>query len=745
MPPRTSNEEYARIVRQGYRNLLRSLPKPLSDEDRRMIRDALDLAAEAHRHQVRMTGEPYITHPIAVAQICAEEIGLGPTAVACALLHDVVEDTSVSLEMIRERFGERVALIVEGLTKLDEEKDDKYAGERQAINLTHVMRAMLVDVRVILIKMADRLHNLRTIKGMPPEKQQRIVIETDSIYTPLAHRLGLYNIKTEFQDIYLKIIHPEKYREIADKLAQTKRSREQYIRDFIRPIEEALHKQLKGIKFRILGRPKSIYSIWNKMCQKEVAFEDIYDLFAIRIILDVPFEEERMACWMVYAIVTSIYQNIPARQKDWITTPKANGYESLHTSVIGPGGKYVEVQIRTERMNDIAERGYAAHWKYKGLKLLNRNENTFEKWFDRIREVLENNTASAKEIMVAFEDEILEEEVHVLTPKGESRFLKEGATALDFAFDIHSDIGCTCRIIRVNGAVVPFNYVLKNGDQVSVETDKNARPTPDWLKYVTTSKAKNRIRAALKKERFKMAADGLEILERKVQRLFNCSAEPYVEALAKWYGFDQRLEFLVAIALQQVDLLRLKEIRLENGKIEPIVQLNASPDAQKPQEPTTTVKPNAAPTDIIINDEPGHLYSYVLASCCTPLPGDAIFAYITSRENVAKIHRESCPNATYLKRNYSYRIFPARWGNVAQFHFVAAIAVKGIDQGPGTIQRLSDHISSMGINIRSFSIAGDRGYFSGRIELIVASNAQLQQVTKEIRKLKFVTSVERIE
>lgn len=743
LPPTSSSDEYARIIQRGYRRLLRGLPKPLSDEDRKAIRHALDLAAEAHRGQTRKTGEPYILHPIAVAQICVEEIGLGPTAVVCALLHDVVEDTSVTLDVIRQRFGEQVALIVDGLTKLD--KSMLNPSFRQAENLARVMRAMLVDVRVVLIKMADRLHNMRTIKGMSHEAQVRIAAETEAIYAPLAHRLGLYNIKTEFQDTFLKIVRPDEYREIADKLAQTKRSREQYIRDFIRPIENDLQKSMKGLKYRILGRPKSIYSIWNKMRKKEVAFEDIYDLFAIRIILDVPFEEERLACWQVYAIVTNIYQNVPSRQKDWITTPKANGYESLHTTVIGPGGKYVEVQIRTERMNDIAERGYAAHWKYKGLKLLHRNENVFDRWFNKIREVLENSEAdNPNQIMTDFEDMMPEEEVYVLTPKGEIRFLKEGATALDFAFDIHSDIGCSCRAIRVNGSIVPFSYVLKNGDQVSVETDKSCRPSADWLRFVTTSKAKNRIRAFLKKERFKMAADGLEILDRKMKRLCNCSAEDHVDMLAKWYGFEERLEFLVAIALEQVDLSRLKELRIENGQpapAEPASKVEGTPVI--PSE-SRQVERAINPSDIIINDEPGNYYAYTLATCCNPLPGDSIFAYITSKEGI-KIHRTACANAPYLMANYSYRILPAHWGTTIKSSFVATIVITGIDDGPGIIQRITDHISSMGINIRSFSITGEDGYFEGRIALVVANAHQLNQVIKDLKSLKFVATVGRVE
>ncbi len=745
LAPFSAPEEYPRIVQRGYRSLLKLLPKPISEEDRQAIRKALDLAAEAHRGQKRKTGEPYITHPIAVAEICVKEIGLGPTAVVCALLHDVVEDTPVSLDVIRERFGNQVALIVDGLTKLNKMKMEE-PHYHQARNLTHVMRAMLMDVRVVLIKMADRLHNMRTIGSMSKDAQMRIATETDNIYTPLAHRLGLYNIKTEFQDLWLKITHPEEYREIAQKLAQTKRARQQYIRDFIKPIEEELLKRMEGVKFRILGRPKSIYSIWNKIRNKEVSFENIYDLFAIRIILDVPHEreEERLACWKAYAIVTNIYQNIPARQKDWITTPKANGYESLHTSVIGPEGKFVEVQIRTERMNDIAERGYAAHWKYKGLKLQTHNANIFDKWLDRIREALENNdSGNPNEILINIEGELFSEEVYVYTPKGEMRFLKEGATALDFAFDIHSDIGLRCRAIQVNGKIVPFSYKIKNGDQISVETDKNCRPSADWLRFVTTSKARTRIRAALKEEKRRQAAEGLEILERKFQRVFKCPVEEYTDGLAKWYGYPDRLEFLVAVALEKVDLSQLRALRLEDGRLAPEGPIPNTGKNAKDSSPLP-VRPPSSPTSIIINNEPGNYYLYSFAACCNPVPGDSIFAYVTAKEGV-KIHRTTCSNAAHLIANYSYRILPATWGNVLDSGFVATLSVTGIDEGPGTIQRLLDHLSVLCINIRSFSISGNDGYFEGNVSLVVMNAVQLTHVINALKKVPFVTHVARLE
>ncbi|MBK9338170.1 MAG: bifunctional (p)ppGpp synthetase/guanosine-3',5'-bis(diphosphate) 3'-pyrophosphohydrolase [Lewinellaceae bacterium] len=552
------------LIQRAYRNLLKSMPTPLEKEDKQNIRAAFELAAKAHQKQRRKSGEPYILHPIEVARICVEEIGLGPTAVVCALLHDVVEDTEVTLKEIHAQFGERVALIVDGLTKLDSLHDSE---SPQAENLTKVLRTMLSDVRVVLIKMADRLHNLRTIKSMAEHKQIRIAAETNSIYAPLAHRLGLYKIKTEFQEICLKISHPAEYHDIAEKLAQTKRARELYIEEFKRPLQKALEEQL-GAGVRIIGRPKSIHSIWTKIRTKLVAFEDIYDLFAIRIILDVPPEREKVACWQTYAIVTDFYTPVPERIKDWITNPKANGYESLHTSVMGPKGKYVEVQIRSERMDEIAERGFAAHWKYKGIRRVRNDTNMFDTWLNQVRETLENvGAANAVEVLINLQSDLFSDEVHVFTPTGEMKILPEGATALDFAFSIHSDVGCTCRVVKVNNRIERINYVLKNGDQIEVITDKHQHPTEAWMNYVITSKAKNRIRSALKEEKRQLAAMGREKLERKLQNLHKCPVEENADMLAKWFGYPNRLEFLSAIALEQVDLAGLKSFRAEGQRL----------------------------------------------------------------------------------------------------------------------------------------------------------------------------------
>lgn len=734
------------LIQRAYRNLLRCMPGPLNTEDKQNIRAAFELAAKAHQLQRRKSGEPYIIHPIEVARICVEEIGLGPTAVVCALLHDVVEDTDVSLKEIHDQFGGPVALIVDGLTKLDGLHDSE---SPQAENLTKVLRTMLSDVRVVLIKMADRLHNLRTIKSMAPHKQLKIAAETSTIYAPLAHRLGLYKIKTEFQDICLKITHPEEYHDIAEKLSQTRKGREQYIESFKRPLQKGLRDQL-GSDARIIGRPKSIYSIWNKIRTKQVAFEDIYDLFAIRIILDVPTEREKVACWQAYAIVTDFYKPIPERLKDWVTNPKGNGYESLHTSVVGPQGRFVEVQIRSERMDEIAERGFAAHWKYKGIRGIGTKANVFENWLNQVRETLENVTSgSAVEFLADFESNLFAEEVHVFTPKGEMKILPDGATALDFAFSIHSDIGCRCRAVKVNNRVERIHYKLNNGDQIQVITDKNQNPSEDWLKHVITSKAKNRIRMALKEGKRQQAALGREILERKLQNYFKCPVEENADMLARWYGFPNRIEFLSAIAMEQVDLSGLKSFRADGARLVEIEGEKAPPGEGdlKPGDAIPVVKPlknQAGKADVFINGEPGTYYAFSFATCCNPVQGDPIFAYVGAKEGV-KIHRTTCPNAPFLLANYEYRVHKAEWGATVKADFVATVLVTGIDAGPGVIQKITDRISNMGINIRSFSISGEGGYFEGRISLVVANTDQLSQAILALKEFKFVANVSRME
>lgn len=734
------DQEEKLLIQRAYRDLLKSIKTPMDDQDKEDIRKAYDLAVEAHARQRRKSGEPYILHPIAVARICAEEIGLGPTAIVAALLHDVVEDTDFSLEDIRTRFGDRIAMIVDGLTKLD----SAYNSESpQAENFRKVLSTLVKDVRVVLIKMADRLHNMRTLGSMPRHRQLAIAAETNYIYAPLAHRLGLYNMKTEFQDLCMKITDPESYQEIKQKLQQTKASRNAYIDRFIVPLCQEMDEA--GLKYRVTGRPKSIHSIWNKIKSKDVTFEEIYDLFAVRIILDVPRKMEKQACWQVYSIVTDVYRPIPERLKDWVTTPKSNGYESLHTSVIGPDGRFVEVQIRSERMDEIAERGYAAHWKYKGL---NNQPDVYESWLDNIREILENNDADAIEFLNDFKTNLFQEEIYVYTPTGEMRILPKGATALDFAFMIHTDLGLRCAAVKVSNRLVPMGYKLQNGDQVSIQTNKHQKPNEAWLKMVVTGKARSKIRTAIREERKAQGSMGKEVLERKLQQL-KVDLETNADMLVKYFGYRSRLDFYTGIANEEVPLLELKKFKVDGIRLlppapDPEVQAAAERAAAAAEPAPEAVRRNSLPR-LIINGEPADQYEYSMANCCNPVLGDDVFAFLSTTGGV-RIHRSTCPNAVNLMANYGYRVMRAEWADSVGSSFRVDLQITGIDSGPGVIERLSQKISSnLGLNIRSFSIEGHEGYFEGKISLFVQNKDQVLLAIRALKSLDGVSSVIRLD
>ena len=710
----------------------------MDEQDQRNIRLAYEMAVDAHSKQRRKSGEPYILHPIEVARICAEEIGLGPTAIVCALLHDVVEDTDVTLGEIEQKFGSRIGSIVDGLTKLDGSynKDNS-----QAENFKKVLSTLVEDVRVVLIKMADRLHNMRTLGSMPRHKQLKIAAETSYIYAPLAHRLGLHAIKTEFQDICFKITEPEAHADLSRKLQETRRERTRYINEFIRPLTKKLDEI--GAPYRIFGRPKAISSVWNKIRFKLVTFEEIYDLFAVRIVVDVEPIREKAACWHVYSVVTDVYKPIPERLKDWITTPKSNGYESLHTTVIGPKGRFVEVQIRTERMDEIAERGFAAHWKYKGVR---NQTDVYETWLEGIRELLENPNSDALEFISDFKTNLFNEEVYVYTPKGDMKVLPKGATALDFAFSIHSDIGYHCTAVKVNNRLVPMSYELKNGDQISVVTNRNQKPSEGWLKWVVTGKAKSKIRSSMKEERRQQGQIGREYLERKLKNM-KVDFEPAVEFLVKHYGFSSHIDFYYAIATESFDLRdELKQFVVEAARLHlPAPEVKPAP-AEEPDLLLVKPKKNfTGKTRILVGGEPADQYNYSFASCCNPLPGDDIFAFLSQNAGL-KIHRTSCPNAVHLMANYGYRIMKAEWVSSPDSTFVADLKITGIDDGPGIIERLTHEISTkLGVNIRSFNIHGDEGYFEGKISLFIANTDQLNMAIRTLKNLRNVSTVTRIE
>lgn len=737
------NNEERQLIQGAYRDLLRSIKSSMSKEDRVNIRGAYELAVRAHAEQRRKSGEPYILHPIAVAKICSDEIGLGPTAIISALLHDVVEDTDVTLEDIRKQFGGRIAKIVDGLTKLDSAYN---AESPQAENFRKVLSTLVDDVRVVLIKMADRLHNMRTLGAMPRHKQLKIAAETSYVYAPLAHRLGLYNIKTEYLDLCMKITDSDDYREIARKLAETKRSREDYIAAFIEPLKKKLDDL--GAPYQVVGRAKSIYSIWNKIKNKNVLFEEIYDLFAVRIIVDVPIDQERLICWQIYSVVTDVHTPIPERLKDWITTPKSNGYESLHTTVIGPKGRFVEVQIRSVRMDEIAERGFAAHWKYKGVS---RNPDLYERWLDSVREILEDPQTDAVEFLGDFKsNNLFNEEVFVYTPKGDMRILPKGATALDFAFGIHSDVGYHCQAVRVNNRIVPMGYALRNGDQLEVITNKKQHPTEDWLKMVTTGKARSKIRSAMKEERRRRGEVGREALERKLKPL-KVDFEESVEQLVKFYDTTSHVDLYYAIATDSLnvnDILKTHQVEVYNDGSrhlverpdEPVETERSPEDPPKRRRQKITDKPR-----LLINGEPAERFDYSFASCCNPVQGDAIFAYLTANAGL-KIHRSNCPNATNLIAHYGYRVMKADWVSTTNSTFVVNLKITGIDDGPGVIERLTHSISTnLGLNIRSFSIEGNEGYFTGQVSLLVKNTDQLYMAIHGLKNLENISTVTRID
>ena len=742
-----SEEEYKQIT-DAFENVLACIRVPFDDDAEAEMRKAFYMAFRAHSGQRRKSGEPYILHPIEVARICAAELGLGHTSITSAFLHDVVEDTPVTAEIIGKIFGERIQMIVEGLTKFSGLSNvrDQMIASPQAENFKKILLTISKDVRVVLIKMADRLHNMRTLGSMPHHKQLKIASETSYIYAPLAHRLGFYSIKTELEDLVMKIVEPEQYRYIVQKLQDTQDERNAYIAGFINPIKESLEKE--GLNFKIYGRAKSVHSINNKLKKKQVPFEEIYDLFAIRIIATVPREKEKAACWNIYSIITDFYTPVPERLKDWISMPKANGYESLHTTVMGPKGRFVEIQIRSERMDEMAELGFAAHWKYKGI---NQQDSIFENWLTKARELLENPNNDAIDFLNDFKSSLFSEEVYVFTPKGELRFFPKGATALDFAFDIHSEVGYHCKAVKVDQRIVPLSYELKSGDQLVVVTSNSQKPNEDWLKIVKTGKARSKIRQALKEERVKLSALGKEILDRKLKAL-KVEGDENLDVLVKYYGMESRLDLYYGIYLEQFNLNELKSLVDDHGKIiigskEPEIdhsdKINQHEHIQKRVEPLAKKRQFKKPK-LMVDGEDASSYVYALATCCNPVLGDDIFAYVTSKHGI-KIHRTTCPNAEYLQATFGYRIKKAEWVESMGTSFIAELLITGMDD-MGVVQRLSEVIANqLKINMRSFSMNGSEGHFEGRISVVVHSKEQLNQIILELKKMEEVNTVARIE
>ncbi len=733
-----ADQERKEILRR-YRRLLRLAKPYLKGGDAKLIKKAFNTSMEAHREMRRKSGEPYIYHPLAVAEIAVNEIGLGTTAIIAALLHDVVEDTEVELEDVERDFGPKIARIIDGLTKIAGVFD--YGTSQQAENFRKMLLTLSDDVRVILIKLADRLHNMRTLDSMPHDKQLKIASETIYLYAPLAHRLGLYAIKSELEDLYLKYTEPTTYRSIAAAISASKDARRRFIKKFIEPIRRALHQQgFHDDNCQIIGRPKSIYSVWNKMNKKQIPFHEVYDLFAIRVILDTPLAEEKAACWNVYSVITDFYNPNPERLRDWISTPKANGYESLHTTVMSPGGQWVEVQIRSTRMDEIAEKGYAAHWKYKDLPTTNR-QSGLEEWIATVRVLLEQakkeNNTSAIEFMDDFRSNLFNEEVFVFTPKGELRILPGGATALDFAFDIHTEIGARCLGAKVNQKLVPINYTLSNGDQVEILTSKRQNPTEDWLRYAATSRAKSKIREILKEKKRAAASEGKEVVRRKLKQMKLTLDSKVLEKMVNYFRVRNPLELYYQVGEGIIPQTSIKKFNEEIKQEKNTVGSEIS-DAKTFTKTVSKLKGKTQ--DLLLIGEDLDLLDYKLARCCNPIPGDEVFGFVTVNEGI-KVHRTQCPNAPGLMANYGYRILKAEWTTQKEFAFLSGLRVIGTDR-VGLINDVTGVISSeLKVNMRSISMETDEGIFEGNIMLYVHDKSHLDQL---IDKLEQVNGVERV-
>jgi len=716
-------EEQERVeILKRYKALLRSIRHELTREQKKLIRSAFDLALDAHKDMRRKTGEPYIYHPIAVARIAAQEIGLGTTSIVCALIHDVVEDSNYTTEDINRRFGPKIAKIVAGLTKIQEVYD--HTDSMQAENFRKMLLTLSDDVRVILVKLCDRLHNMRTLESMSRKNQLKIASETLFLYAPLAHRLGLYAIKSELEDLSIKYTQREAFKEISTNLNAKKAARDRFIKKFIEPIKEKLDEA--NLKYEIKGRPKSIYSILKKMNHQGIPFDQVYDLFAIRIITDSTPEKEKSDCWTAYSIITDIYKPNPGRTRDWITTPKSNGYESLHSTVMSNDGKWVEVQIRSKRMDEIAEKGYAAHWKYKNSKDgIESDQGTgVDSWLSRIKDILENPSANALEFMDDFKLQLIHEEIFVFTPEGDLKKLPQGASTLDFAFEIHTQVGSKCIGAKVNNKLVPISHKLSNGDQVEILTSEKQHPREEWLQFVVTGKAIARIRNSLREEKREVADTGREMLKKKFHKEKVEFTEDNIAKVVAALKVQSVLDLCYAVAKNLIPQEKLAIHDIVNKKI------SAEP---KPKKEPIEKPISKSSKEIIIGDENDLPYSF--AKCCNPIPGDDIFGFITIGEGV-KVHRTNCPNAVSLLSNYGYRVIKTEWKNSpvkADKMFLAGIKLIGIDD-VGIVSSLSDIISkNMGVNMKSITIESHDGTFEGTIVLFIQDTTHLDTLIQNIK------------
>ena len=718
-----------------YKDLISNTYRTLDEEQNKLIRKAFDIALDAHKDQRRKTGEPYIYHPIEVAKIVANEIGLGATSIACALLHDVIEDSEYTYEDLKKIFGKNIADIVNGLTKISVMNQQNISVQSE--NYRKLLLTLSEDFRVILIKIADRLHNMRTLESMHPVKQKKIASETAYIYAPLAHRFGLYSIKSELEDLSLKYNNPDVYNEILNKLEVAKEGREKYVEEFKKEVSEQLKEE--KLNFTIKGRAKAISSIYRKMLKQNVTFEEVYDNYAIRIIYKSDPKNEKFLAWKIYSIVTDLYQSNPSRMRDWISQPRSTGYESLHLTVMGPDKKWIEVQIRSERMDDIAEKGVAAHYKYKEGYRKNSDDQRFETWVSEIREVLEQQqNLSTSELLDNIKLNLYSKEVFVFTPKGDIKILPIGATALDFAFSVHTDLGMKCLGAKINGKLVPISYVLQNGDQIDILSSQNQKPKADWLEFVVTSKAKSKIKNILNSEKNQNTAEGKEILQRKMRHAKLNFSEEEVNGLQKFLNLKTSQDLFLGFQNGTFDISDIKRYSDKKGILSNL--LNRFRKSSSKEEYVEKIDSNL---DMIVFGKDEEKLNYTFAKCCTVIPGDKIFGFITISDGI-KVHNDNCPNAINLRANYDYRVLQAKWVNAESFKNRIKIEIEGLDR-IGMINDITAVISNnMSMDMKSMSIASNDGIFTGNINLEVKNKSQLEETFKQLKAINGVSKVKRV-
>ncbi len=722
-----------KAIAQEYKNLLKISYRNLTAADKKLIRSAFEVAVDAHKEQRRKSGEAYIFHPIAVAKIVAAEIGLDATSIASALLHDVVEDTSYTLADLEQLFGETVARIVDGLTKIEKLSVDGDVS-MQAENFRKMFLTLNDDIRVIIIKIADRLHNMQTMDSMPDYKQVKIASETLYIYAPLAHRIGLYNIKTQLEDLGLKYTEPEVYADILGKIKESKEEQDVYIETFSKTIKDSLNDE--GLNYDIKGRPKSIFSIRRKMRAQTVTFDEVYDKFAVRIIYKSDLANEKFLAWKIYSIVTDHFRPNPVRLRDWISSPKSTGYEALHITVMGPKGRWVEVQIRSERMNEIAEKGFAAHFKYKNK---NSDDGGLDSWLNKLQDTLENQDISAVDFVEEFKLNLYAKEIYAFTPKGDLYSLPKGATALDFAFQIHTEVGMHTRGTKVNGKLVPLSRELVSGDQVEIITSENAKPTNNWLNYATTGKAISKIKTALNADKKMIALEGKEVLIRKLKSLKISLDEKTINQLVSYFKLKTSLDLFFRVGSGIIDNKQLKEFAATRSN----ALVSFFKKIRKPTTPPDVNKEEITEKfDQLVFGKEEQKLDYKLSKCCNPIPGDSVFGFTTINEGI-KVHKKNCPNAVQLQGNYNYRILQATWIDSTQREFKSELQLTGIDT-IGLVNEVTKVVSNnLNIDMRSVHFDSNDGVFKGKIVVVVKNKNSLDNLVQNIKKINGIDKVTR--